>query len=446
MASEYRKAKALVDAWAAREVTLHALGEGKTDLRALFQHTDWRGMREKAVARQEIDALLQTYACTKESQFEAAWERQNSVADVAEGGGVRAAEDTSADLADRRVAEELAAREQATTTLSAPIPTILADDYRRYEELLPLATYGSGMSAKVLQLCADFDGLRSRVETLLYVTDADVEGSSGEVVEESGSDEQKLRSELRLYILEAAEDPEVARERAEQAERRKRQKVEEERLNREARAGIQKADAARQLAEEAALYDLEKMLEREARWADAAAADGGKGPGSDFCSVTLLNDAFSQLLRTHTLQELKAAKLPALRTLVEALAQKPETHPNVLRLENSDFQKDLGSSMACRQFLFGLGYRRVADEAIESNGTVFARSRGPYYFLPEPDPLEDFEKYAGWTEFFEKMLGRLNEIQRMVHDFASAANNDRIAAELFGAGFKILKEEGCVMS
>ncbi|CAD7971020.1 unnamed protein product [Amoebophrya sp. A120] len=491
--SIYKKARSAVDAWQQRDLTLQAIEEQKQQLRLLFHETDFRAMREKAHARQDVDRLLSKYGFEKESKFEEAFEKQQQDKEEQQRAKNHPAPTDQHEPEEVREATRSESQQNNTTgTKKATSSNITDADYQTYERLLSHATYGTAMSEKVLALCADWEILKGKIETLLCVEEirdggdimpmevgrdhstssegnikiAGAGASSTRIV--NGDEEQAekalhlLRQELRTYILESEQDPEVAKQREREQQRQKRQKLAEEEENKRARAEIQtaterqqalelqrrekelaeekekrdKANELLRLAEEAALYDKAQMMEREQNWVLLADADKQRSKGTS--SRQLLNESFSELLRSNSLQSFKQDRLPALRKLTEALAKRPEEHPNVLRLDNKDFQNDFGNCLPARKVLFGLGYRRVEEESIHSNGVDFPKSKGPYYFVAEPDPLEDFDKYAEFTEFFESLLNRLNEVANMVHGFSSQANNDRCAAELFGADFLLV--------
>lgn len=98
-------------------------------------------------------------------------------------------------------------------------------------------------------------------------------------------------------------------------------------------------------------------------------------------------------------------------------------------IDNSDFRRDFTPpSIGCAglQFLFGLGFYRT--DRIDAQFC-----NGPYYHLKEPDPLEDFEAYAAFTEKFEMILQRTAHVLRVIHDFSKQGNLDRVAGDVIGA-------------
>ncbi|CAD7942279.1 unnamed protein product [Amoebophrya sp. A25] len=474
----------------------------KADLRVLFRDIDWSGMRARAEARIRLSEILAEYNETKESAFEQRWEEQQNedVGEVAAGAGenhdasatTMAAAASSTTMAPSEHDDDLAnnftqhgSSAPSPRTSSGPPSTenpppqrkrrIENSSWEEYSRLLPLATYGANMSQKVLALCESFDILRKSLTALLICSDHGAPSSPS-----------SRRRALAFYILESVENPEEALRRRQAAEEAKRRRLEEENANQAARAAIhaeesklqaqqeqqRKREAAMALEQkraveehaeaiaEAAQFDHDQMIAREQTWlqrlgiAQADTSDTAQSTGIVVQSTNLmsesagaerknaasglLNDAIRQMLRAHSLVTFKEKCFPQMFRIVEALARHPEQHANVLRLENHDFMRDFGTSIAHRQLLFALGFRRIEDAPIVlPDGTTFPKSKGPYYYFPEPDPMEDFEGYASHSENLDTLLTMFQRFQQRIHDVSSAANKDRIALEMFGADFAL---------
>lgn len=148
----------------------------------------------------------------------------------------------------------------------------------------------------------------------------------------------------------------------------------------------------------------------------------------------------------------------ALYSIIESIARRPEEGNYVLRLENDAFRANvLGMAAAgsqgkgtgtaaveCLQFLFAVGYRRRAevtegDVPSDAGGRVLqSASRGPYYYLAEPDPFSDFEAYAAHQERLELIRTKLGSACEKLRGLLLQSNRDRYAAEILGSSGIIL--------
>eukprot|EP00920_Eleutheroschizon_duboscqi_P003967 GHVT01009252.1.p1 GENE.GHVT01009252.1~~GHVT01009252.1.p1 ORF type:complete len:368 (+),score=104.02 GHVT01009252.1:3511-4614(+) len=119
----------------------------------------------------------------------------------------------------------------------------------------------------------------------------------------------------------------------------------------------------------------------------------------------------------------------SLAQLVDEITKSPsDGSKRLLRLGNESFDRQLGSKPGAVAILQGVGFKlKFAHELQAQLNLLEQRSGKPtelYFFLEEPDILQDYERWKLWLSDLEAMRDRLARALQVVEDAVAEAGRE----------------------